>query len=145
MGSVSFGSLTGQATATINNQTSASASLGGATASATYEISGENIAAALLGQLSATATATVTPSKKPAGGGGRVFIQPNFPQRPKPVEPQQIAEIKPVEEKKPVVKPKPIKTVKASSSVTLGGASAQAVGILAWVAELDDLEVLELL
>jgi hypothetical protein len=72
-------------------------------------------------------------------------VQPNFPQRPKPVEPQQIAEIKPVEENKPIIKLKPIKTIKASSSVTLGGASAQAVGNLSWISELDDLEVLELL
>ena len=117
----------------------------GSETSATSETSEANLAAALLGQLTATARATVTPTNKPACSGGRLFLQPNFPQRPKPVEPEPVEKIKPVEEQKPVVKPKPIRTIKASSSVTLGGTSAQAVGTLAWVAELDDLEVLELI
>jgi hypothetical protein len=139
--------ITAQALATINNETSASATLGGLVASATSDTTEPSIAAALLGQLTATATATIIPAKKPVSGiGGFQWSHPApkpflKPQPIKPLEPELI-----IEKPKPkVVKPKPIHIVKASASVTVQSPSVYAAGSISWIAELDDLEVLELI
>lgn len=146
-----FGSILASAQANINNETSASSQLGGLNASANYEIDVESVASALLGQLNGTAVATITPVDKPSNQGGAIYYHPNFVKNPKqfqqkPVEkPKPIQELKPVEKLKPVLKPNPSKTIKASASVTVNGVTAKAVGAIYWIAELDDLEVLELL
>jgi hypothetical protein len=98
-----------------------------------------------LGALIAQGQATVTPINKPASSGGRIFARPTprpiiNPIQPKP-EPQPELIVQP----KPKPKPKKFATIKATASVTVPPASVYALSSISWVAELDDLEVLELL
>tara|TARA_R110000822_G_scaffold63766_4_gene156589 strand:- start:362 stop:1081 length:720 start_codon:yes stop_codon:yes gene_type:complete len=146
-GASALGSISASAFATIGNETSGNALLGGVVAVATAQILSQNIASALLGQLAATATATITPFSKPVSAAGGVhFLHPATKpiQKPKPIkvkEPELVV-------KKPKIvkpKPKPIQKVHGFASVMVGSTTAHAVGTILWVAELDDLEVLELL
>jgi hypothetical protein len=136
--------LQAQATTTINNETTATATLGGLAAQATAQTEGDNTATAQLGSLTAEAQSTITPVNKPASSGGRIFGRPTplpifKPAQLKPVAPELVIEPKP--------KPKPRKfaTIKATASVAVPPASVYASGSISWIAELDDLEVLELI
>lgn len=142
--SSSLGSIAANATGTVTHIASGITSVS-ATATASATVGSINAGFAPLGALTATATATVTPVTKPAGGGGVRWIQPQ--QRPplpqvKQPEPQP----EPVKVQ-PIIKPapKPIRLVNASAASTMGELSAMAVSSIEWIAELDDLEVLELI
>lgn len=142
--SSSLGSIAANAAGTVTHIASGITSVS-ATATATATVGSINAGFAPLGELAATATATVTPVTKPAGGGGIRSIQPQqrppLPQitqpepQPEPVKVQQV--IKPA--------PKPIRLVSASAVSDAGQLSAFAVSRLDWIAELDDLEILELI
>lgn len=134
-----------QATAVINNETTAIATLGALSAQATSETQASNTASALLGSLLAQAQATVTPVNKPVSSGGRIFLHPAPRPIINPIKPKPVLQPEVVIESKPKPKPKKFATIKATASVTVPSASIYALGSISWVAELDDLEVLELL
>lgn len=139
-----FGALTANAAGTVTHIASGITSVS-PTATATATVESINAGFAPLGELAATAIATVTPVTKSAGGGGIRWIQPQ--QRPtlpqiKQLEPQP----EPIKVR-PVIKPapKPIRLVSASAISDAGELSALAVSRIDWIAELDDIEVLELI
>ena len=167
IGNASLGSLTATSTAAVTITASAASSLGiisanatatvthtataitsadlTATASATVE--SINAGFAPLGEITATATAIVTPVVKPAGGGGGIRWV-DVQQRPLP-KPEPIIQPEPVkvQEPKPVLKPKPkpVRVVSSAASAEFGALTSGAFANISWVAELDDLEVLELI
>lgn len=100
---------------------------------------------AVLGGVTATATATVIPISVPSSGGGRNFISPTIFVKPviKVVEPEKIELPKP---QKPKIKPlpKPVKTINAIASCNMQQLNANAFSSITWIAELDDMEVMEL-
>lgn len=137
-----LGTVTASSTAVVSHTATGDAALGSLSAAATATTGTVVIAAAALGSTTATAIATVTPVTKPAGGGGIRWIQPQ--QRPplpqiKQPEPQP----EPIKVR-PVIKPAP-RLVSASAISDAGELSALAVSRIDWIAELDDLEVLELI
>jgi hypothetical protein len=167
IGNASLGSLTASSTAAVTITASAASSLGiisaDATATVTHTataittadltatasaiVGSVNAGFAPLGEITATATATITPSVMPSGGGGRITWV-DVQQRPLP-KPEPIVEPEPVkvQEPKPVLKPKPspVRVVSSAASAEFGALTSGAFANISWVAELDDLEVLELI
>lgn len=129
-----LGALASSAIATVTHTATADAPLGTLTATATAQIGEIVLAQALLGALTATATATVTPGPGPAvrpstgGRRDRFDIRPEIPKLVPKIEP----------------KPRP-GFVQAFGLAYLTGLQAQAEGLVTYVAENDDEEVLLLL
>lgn len=129
-----LGTLASTATADVSHDATADAPLGSVTATATAQIGDVATATSQLGALTATATATVTPGptppSKPSTGGrrDRFDIRPERPTRIPKIEP----------------KPRPGFVV-AYGLAYLTSVQAQAEGIVTYVAENDDEEVLLLL
>jgi hypothetical protein len=100
---------------------------------------------AQLGGISATASATVITVSVASSGGSRNFISPTIFVKPviKVVEQEKIELPKP---QKPKIKPlpKPVKTINAIASCNMQQLNANAFSSITWIAELDDMEVMEL-
>lgn len=166
VGQASLGALTATTTAAVALVASASASLGiisanaaatvthtataitsaDLTATATATVASINAGFAPLGEITATATAVVTHPVMPASSAGVHWVQPApRPIQQKPVVVEKKPEPVKVQKPKPVVKPKPVRVVSASASCDVEALIAEAFSRIDWIAELDDLEVLELI
>lgn len=144
--SASLGIISADATATVTH-TATAITTADLTATASATVGSVNAGFAPLGEITATATATITPSVMPSGGGGRITWV-DVQQRPQP-KPEPIVEPEPVkvQEPKPVLKPKPkpVRVVSSAASAEFGALTSGAFANISWIAELDDLEIMELI
>lgn len=141
----SLGMISANATATVTH-TATAITTAHLTATASATVESINAGFASLGEITATATAIVTPVVKPVSGGGVRWIQPTPIQRQKIEQIKQEEPLK-VQPSKPVVKPKPkpVRVVSSAASAGFGALTSGAFANISWIAELDDLEVLELI
>jgi len=144
-GTALLGALVGTIISTPKVNATASAVLGGLNGSISAKSNVYAAGTANLNGLIATASATVITVSVPSSGGGRNFISPTIFVKPviKVVEPEKIELPKPLKSKiKPL--PKPVKTINAIASCNIQKLNANAFGSITWIAELDDMEVMEL-
>lgn len=143
--SASLGIISANATATVTH-TATAITTADLTATASATVQSINAGFAPLGEITATATAIVTPVVKPASGSGVRWVQPTPRQHQKIEQIKQEEPLK-VHPPKPVVKPKPkpVRVVSSAASAEFGALTSGAFANISWIAELDDLEIMELI